>query len=62
MVYTFQLTNDEIIDMLDLKYIPSKRTGYSLKRRICKINDINKTLEYISLVDAKKVLLSMTLD
>ena len=25
-----QLTYDEIIDILDLGYIPTKRTGYSL--------------------------------
>ena len=30
LVYRFQLTYDEIIDVLDLKYIPTKRTGYSL--------------------------------
>ena len=30
MVYRFQLTYDEIMDILDLKYIPTKRTGYSL--------------------------------
>ena len=27
MVYRFQLTYDEIMDMLDLKYIPKKQTG-----------------------------------
>ena len=27
MVYTMQLTNDESIDILNLKYIPSERTG-----------------------------------
>ena len=31
LVYTMQLTCDEIIDILDLKYIPTKRTGCSLK-------------------------------
>ena len=30
MVYRFQLTYDEIMDILNLKYIPTKRTGYSL--------------------------------
>ena len=30
MVYRFQLTYKEIVDILDLKYIPTKRTGYSL--------------------------------
>ena len=27
MVYRFQLTYDETIDILDLKYVPTKRTG-----------------------------------
>ena len=30
LVYRMQLTYDEIIDDLNLKYIPTKRTGYSL--------------------------------
>ena len=30
LVYRFQLTYDEIIETLDLKQIPTKRTGYSL--------------------------------
>ena len=28
LVYRMQLTYDEIIDVLDLKYIPTKRTGF----------------------------------
>ena len=28
MVFRFQLTYDETIDILDLKYIPTKRTGF----------------------------------
>ena len=31
LVYRMQLTYDEIIDILDLKYVPTKRIGYSLK-------------------------------
>ena len=50
---------DEIIDILDLKYIPTKRTGYSLNPGIYEITDINKTLEYI-LPDNVKV--SITID
>ena len=42
-----QLTYDEIIDILDLKYIPTKRTGYSLKAGICEVIDLNNTLKYI---------------
>ena len=30
LVYRFQLTYDEIIYVLDLKHIPTRRTGYSL--------------------------------
>ena len=30
LVYRFQPTYDEIIVILDLKYIPTKRTGFSL--------------------------------
>ena len=34
MVCRFQLTYDEIIDLLDLKYIPTKRKGHSINRGI----------------------------
>ena len=47
MVYRFQLTYDEIMDILDLKYIPTKRTGYSLDRGIYEVDDLNNTLKYI---------------
>ena len=30
LFYRMQLTYKEIIDILDLQYIPTKRTGYSL--------------------------------
>ena len=30
LVYRIQITYEEIIDKLDLKYFPTKRTGYSL--------------------------------
>ena len=42
-----QLTYDEIIDILDLKYIPTKRTGYSLNPGIYEVVDLNNTLKYI---------------
>ena len=47
MVYRFQLTYDEIIDVLDLKYIPTKRTGYSLNPGIYEVIDLNNTLNHI---------------
>ena len=53
-VYRFQLTYDEIMDILDLKYIPTKRTGYSLKPGISEVIDLNKFLKYI-LPDKVKV-------
>ena len=44
LVYRFKLTYDEIMDMLDLKYIPTKRTGYSIEPNIYNVVDLNKTL------------------
>ena len=59
MVCRFQLTYDEIIDILDLKYVPTKRTGYSLDPGIYEVIDLNNTLKYI-LPDNVKV--SVTID
>ena len=42
-----QLTYDEIIDILDLKHIPTKRTGYSLNPGIYEVIDLNNTLKHI---------------
>ena len=42
-----RLSYDEIMDILDLKYVPSKRTGYSLNPGIYEVVDINNTLKYI---------------
>ena len=47
MVYRFQLTDDEIIDILDLKYIPTKRTGFSLNPGIYDVVDLSNTLKII---------------
>ena len=47
MVHGMQRTYDEIIDLLDLKNIPSKRTECSLNLGISEITDINKTLLYV---------------
>ena len=47
LVYRFRLTYDEIIDILDLKYIPTKKTGYSIEPNIYNVVDINKTLKNI---------------
>ena len=45
MVYRLQLTYDEIVKILDLKYIPTKRIGYSLKPEVYQIGDINNTFK-----------------
>ena len=47
LVYRFQLTYDEIIDILDLTSIPTKRTGYSIEPNIYNVIDLNKTLKKI---------------
>ena len=59
LVYRRQLTYDESIDILDLKYIPSNRTGYSLNPGDYEVVDLNSTLKYI-LPDNVKI--SVTID
>ena len=59
LVYRFQLTYDEIIDVLDLNYIPTKRIGYSLKPGIYEVIDLNNTLKYILTNNIK---VSVTID
>ena len=39
------LAYEEIINVLDVKYFPSKRTGYTLQPVIYGISDINRTLD-----------------
>ena len=48
-----QLTYDEIIDVLDLKYIPAKRSGYTLNPGIYEVIDLNNTLNYILSANVK---------
>ena len=59
LVFRMRLTYDEIMDILDLKYIPTKRTGYSLNPGSYEVVDLNNTLNYI-LPDNVKV--SVTID
>ena len=59
LVYRMRLSYDEIMDRLDLKYVPTKRTGYSLNPGIYEVNDLNSTLKYV-LPDNVKV--SVTID
>ena len=54
-----QVTYAEIIDILDLKYIPTKRTGYSVNPGIYEVVDLNNTLKYV-LPDNVRV--SVTID
>ena len=59
LVYRMRLSYDEIMEILDLKYIPTKRIGYSLDPGIYELIDLNNTLKYI-LPDAIKV--NITID
>ena len=59
LVYRMQLTFDEIIDVFDLKHIPTKRKGYSLNPGIYEVVDLNNTFKYI-LPDNVKM--SITID
>ena len=58
LVYRMQLTYDEIRDVLDIKYYPTKRTGYSLNPGIYEVIDLNNTLKYI-LPDNVKVTITI---
>ena len=58
-IYRMQLTYNEFIDILDLEYIPTKRTGYSLNPGIYEVIDLNNTSKYI-LPDKVKV--NVTID
>ena len=59
LVYRMRLSYDEIMDILDLKYIPTKRTGYSLDQGIYEVIDLYNTLKNI-LPDNVKV--NITID
>ena len=47
LVYRMRLSYDEIMDILDLKYIPTRRTGYSLNPGIYEVIDLNNTSKHI---------------
>ena len=59
LVYRRRLSYDEVMDILDLKYIPTKRTGYSLDPGSYEVDDLNNTLKYIL---ANNVNVSVTID
>ena len=54
-----RLSYDEIMDILDLKYITTKRTGYSVNPGIHEVIDLHKTLKYILPANVK---VSVTID
>ena len=39
-----QLTHDEFIDILELKFVPTRRTGSSLNSGIYEVVDLKNTL------------------
>ena len=41
-----RLSYDEIVDILNLKYIPTERTGYSLNPGFYEVVDLNNTLKH----------------
>ena len=47
MVFRLQLKYHEIINILDFKYIPTKRIGYSLNPNIYNVIDLNNSLKNI---------------
>ena len=58
LIYRMRLNYDGIIDILDLEYIPTKRTGYSLNPGIYEVIDLNNTLKDI-LPDNVKVTITI---
>ena len=59
LIYRMRLSYDEIMDILDLKDIPTKRKGYNLDPGVYEVDDLNNTLKYI-LPDNVKI--SVTID
>ena len=47
MVFRLQQTYHEILNILDFKYIPTKRIGYSLNPNIYNVIDLNNSLKNI---------------
>ena len=47
LVYRMRLSYDEIMDILDLEYISTKRIGYSIEPNIYNVVDLNETLKNI---------------
>ena len=47
LVYRMRLSYDEVMNILNIKYIPTKRTGYSLIPGIYEVIDLNTTSKHI---------------
>ena len=47
LVHRMRLSYDESMDIMDLIYISTKKTGYSLNPGIYEVDDLNETLKYI---------------
>ena len=43
LVFRMELTYNEVMDVLDIKYFPSEKTGYTLPPGLYEISDINKS-------------------
>ena len=54
LVYRMRLTYDKIMDILDLKNISTKSTGYSLNPGIYEVIDLTSTLKHILPDNVKK--------
>ena len=48
LVFRLQINYHEIVEILDVKYISTKRMGYSLKPNIYNVVDLNNTLKKYS--------------
>ena len=53
MVYRLQLTFVEILETLDIKYIPTKRSGYFQVPGIYDITDIDSMLKLFLFINVK---------
>ena len=47
LFFRMELTYDEIIGVLNLKYIPTKRMDYSIEPNIYNVVDLNNTLKIL---------------
>ena len=59
MVYGLQLTYDEIVDILDVKYNDGSTTGYTMPVGVYKVSDINLMLKSLL---PNKVKVDMTIE